>query len=164
MSTATVLGETSVGYRCDQIAPVGVSVRIAPESLVASIENASVRVRTLDPRGVRQADVPRKRLRRLKGFLIEISGEDAKVGFVEGGETYEYYLPAAQLTKAGIKAENQPFQMDEVEETTDTGVMFGYEFQPLACPADAFQDSFPLDKERQRKRDLIFQTFKHAQS
>jgi hypothetical protein len=91
-----------------------------------------------------------------------MGGEEAKVGFVEDGDTYEYYLPSSPLEKAGIKAESQPFEMDEVEIKTEAGVIVGYEFRPLAKPSDAFQDSFELDPERERKRDLIFKTFRNA--
>jgi hypothetical protein len=104
----------------------------------------------------------KKVLRRLRGFVIEMGGEEAKVGFVEDGDTYEYYLPSSPLEKAGIKAESQPFEMDEVEIKTEAGVIVGYEFRPLAKPSDAFQDSFELDPERERKRDLIFKTFRNA--
>jgi len=164
MTTATIASEASVGYRLDQANVVGEWLRIAPETGVAAAETASVRVRSVDRGASRTGDVPRKVLRRLRGFVIEMGGVEAKVGFVDDGGTYEYYLPAASLSKAGIKGENQPFQMDEVEVKTEAGVIVGYEFQPLAKPSDAFRDSFELDEERRQKRDLIFRTFRHAQA
>ena len=163
MTTATLGTEASVGYRIDQAAMVGVSVNLAPDIGMASQEHASVRFRSMDPRNTRLADVPKKVLRRMQGFLIEMAGEEAKVAFVEAGATHEYYLPSSHLQRAGIKAENQPFQMDEVEIKTDAGYIIGYEFCPLAKPSDAFPDSFALDAERERKRNLIFKTFGHAQ-
>ncbi len=106
----------------------------------------------------------KKVLRRLHGFLVELDGPDAKVAFVEDGATFEYYLPARQLLDAGIKFENQPFQMDEISMKTERGCLTGYEFQPLAKHSDAFRDSFKLDEERERKRDMIFKAFHNAKN
>jgi len=163
MTTATPGTEASVGYRIDQAAMAGASVNLAPDIGVASQEHASVRIRSMDPRNTRLADVRKKVLRRMQGFLIEMVGEEAKVAFVEAGATHEYYLPSSHLQRAGIRAENQPFQMDEVEIKTDASCIIGYEFCPLAKPSDAFPDSFALGAERERKRNLIFKTFGHAQ-
>lgn len=102
-------------------------------------------------------------LRRLHGFLIDIGQTEAKVAFVEGDATYEYYLPAMQLRAAKITAENQPFEMDEFVSKTDDETTFGYVFRPLALPKDALAGSFALDPERERKRNLIFKAFGNAQ-
>lgn len=163
MTTATLGTEVSVGYRSDQAAMASVSVSLAPDIGAESQEHATVRFRSIDPRNTRVADVSKKVLRRMQGFLIEMVGKEAKVAFMEAGATHEYYLPSSHLQRAGIKAENQPFQMDEVEIKTDAGCIIGYEFCPLAKPSDAFLDSFALDAERERKRNLIFKTFRHAQ-
>lgn len=141
----------------------GVFVSLAPDVGVAPREHVSVKVMSMDPHNTRSADMQKTVLRRMQGFLIEMAGEEAKVAFVEAGATHEYYLPSSQLKGVGIKAENQPFQMDEVAIKTDTGVIVGYEFQPLAKPSDAFPDNFALDPERERKRNLILKTFGHAQ-
>jgi len=100
-----------------------------------------------------------KVLRRMNGFLIEIVENEAKVGLIDNGNTYEYYLPVKHLKEAKITGPNQPFQMDEIEIKTDTGYIVGYEFQPLAQIGDAIQDSFKLDEERERKRKLIMKHF-----
>ena len=163
MTTATIGVETSVGYRMDQAAMASAFLRMDPEVGVAPSEYANVRFRSIDRRDMRAVDVSKKVLRRMQGFLIEMTGLEAKVAFVEAGATHEYYLPSSHLRGAGITAENQPFQMDEVEIKTEGGVIVGYEFQPLAKPADAFPDSFALDPERERKRNLIFKTFGHAE-
>ncbi len=103
-------------------------------------------------------------LRRLKGFLIEMQGADARVAFVENGQTIHYDLPAEQLRHAGISARNQPFQMDEVEmQAGDEGWFVGYRFLPLAKPSDAYIETLDLDDERKRKRDLIFKEFANSQ-
>jgi hypothetical protein len=102
--------------------------------------------------------------RRLKGFLIEIQGVDARVAFVENGQTIPYDLPAERLRDSGITAKNQPFQMDEVEvQTGDGGTIVGYRFLPLAKPSDAYIETLNLDDERKRKRDLIFKEFAKSQ-
>jgi hypothetical protein len=103
-------------------------------------------------------------LRRLKGFLSEVQGADARVVFVENGQTISYDLPAEQLRHAGITAKNQPFQMDEVEmQAGDEGWFVGYRFLPLAKPSDAYIETLNLDDERKRKRDLIFKEFANSQ-
>lgn len=102
-------------------------------------------------------------LRRFRGFLIEIRGYDARVAFSVKNQLIEYHLPADRLQKGGISAENQPFEMDEIEFKTEEGsFVTGYEFRPSAKPTDSFRDSFGIDAERERKRTLIFQKFKHA--
>jgi hypothetical protein len=103
-------------------------------------------------------------LRRLKGFLVEMQGVDARVAFIENGQTIPYDLPAAQLRHAGITAKNQPFQMDEVEmRAGDEGSFIGYRFLPLAKTSDAYIETLNLDDERKRKRDLIFKEFAKSQ-
>ena len=103
-------------------------------------------------------------LRRLYGFLIEFQGPSARVGFLQGGQVIQYQLPAEQLRRSDITLRNQPFQMDEVEITSDAGnVIVGYSFQSLAKPSDAYNDTLELDAERKRKRDLIFQRFAKAE-
>lgn len=162
MTTATLGVEATAGYQLDQVARAGGYVCLAAEDIEAPLENACVIVRSIVPQSVRSTHVTKKVLRRMQGFLIDIIGEEAKVAFVESGATHEYYLPAKHLKEAGISSESQPFQMDEVAIKTDRGAIIGYEFEPLAKPSDAFQDSFKLDPERERKRNLIFKTFGHA--
>jgi hypothetical protein len=169
MTTFTPSSEASAGYCLDEAAVVADWLRIVSGSEIAQLETASVRIRPIRPSATRSTDQPRRIslrrsvLRRFRGFVIEMGREEAKVGFVEGGSTHEYYLPASHLGKAGITAENQPFQMDEVEIETESGVIVGYEFRPLAKPSDAFRDSFRLDAERERKRDLIFKMFRNVE-
>ncbi len=110
------------------------------------------------------AAVPRPPIRRLKGFVVEVHGVDARVAFVENGQTILYDLPADQLRSAGITVKNQPFQMDEVEMLVgNEGWFVGYRFLPLAKLEDAFIETLNLDDERKRKRDLIFKEFANSQ-
>lgn len=102
MTTATLEAKTSVGYRMDQAAIAGEFVRLAPDVDFAPQDNVSVRMRNMDPRNSRTitSDVTKKVLRRMQGFLIETTGEEAKVMFVDGKNSYEYYLPAKHLQSA----------------------------------------------------------------
>ncbi|MBI2925925.1 MAG: hypothetical protein HYY24_09500 [Verrucomicrobia bacterium] len=103
--------------------------------------------------------------RRLKGFLVEFQSDEARVAFVENGETVFYDLPADQIRRAGIKVRNQPFQMDEIETEDEHGCLIvGYRFLPLAQPSDAYIETLDFDDERKRKRDLILKEFAKAQS
>ncbi len=166
MTTSTVVPQPTAAYQIDETVAVAEWVQVAqvaPESRITQMDTASIRIQSLDPVN-RKIELPKKVLRRLRGFLIEAGGEEAKVAFVEEGNTFEYYLPAHFLEKAGIRAENQPFQMDEVEIKTESGILIGYEFRALAKPSDAFRDSFELDAEHERKRDLIFRTFRNAEA
>ena len=102
--------------------------------------------------------------RRLKGFLVEIQGHEARVAFVENGETVLYDLSADQIRRAGIKVRNQPFQMDEIETGDEHGApIVGYRFLALAKPSDAYPETLNFDDERKRKRALILREFGQAQ-
>ena len=102
--------------------------------------------------------------RRLKGFLVELLGNEARVAFVENGQTVFYDLPADQIRRAGIEARNQPFQMDEIETEDEHGSpIVGYRFLALAKPSDAYIETLNFDDERKRKRALILKEFGQAQ-
>lgn len=102
--------------------------------------------------------------RRLKGFLVELLSNEARVAFVENGELIFYDLPAEQLRRAGIEVRNQPFQMDEVEvEDEDGNCIVGYRFLALAKPSDAYIETLRFDEERKRKRALVLKEFGQAQ-
>ena len=112
----------------------------------------------------REQDTKLRVIRRLQGFLIEFQDTDAKVAFVQDGQTILYFLPSKSLRQSGIIAQNQPFEMDEVEMESPCGPIFGYRFRPLAKPSDGFVETVELDPERQRKRDLIFKRFGKTQN
>jgi hypothetical protein len=107
-----------------------------------------------------RADERRWRVvRRLRGLALDNQGESWLVGFEINGKLVEYELPAARLSKRGIKMRHQPFEMDEVV-SADPGVEDkGYRFRPLAGPNESFVEELRLDPERQRLRDLIFAKF-----
>jgi len=103
----------------------------------------------------------RKVLRRLKGFVMSLSDADARVAFVQDGQTILYDLPSESLKKKGITALHQPFEMDEIQlQIEPYDAVTAYEFRPLAKREDAYVETLPLDAERARKRDLIFRKFK----
>ena len=102
--------------------------------------------------------------RRLKGFLVELQSNEARVAFVENGQTVFYDLPADQIRHAGIEVRNQPFQMDEIETEDEHGsLIVGYRFLALAKPSDAYIETLNFDDERKRKRALILKEFGQAQ-
>ncbi len=102
----------------------------------------------------------RKVVRRLKGFVVSFNGEEARVAFVQGGQPFFYDIPASNLSKKGISAVHQPFEMDEVLlELEPYAPSTAYEFRPLAKASDGYPEPLHLDAERQRKRDLIFEKF-----
>ena len=106
--------------------------------------------------------------RRLKGFLVELpvatQNQEARVAFIENGETILYNLPAEPIRKAGITLLNQPFEMDEIEtEGEDGSFTVSYRYKALAMPADAYIQTLNFDDERKRKRDLILKAFGKTQ-
>ena len=140
-------------------------VIVAPHSSGDS-RALTVRARPVTTRSAE--DVRRGRrapLRRLRGFLLETQGTECTVLFVDSGHSYQYHLPANQLHKAGVKAPNQPFEMDEVEIAGPDGEPgLGYIFRAAARPKDAFADRVVLDAERQSKLDMIRKKLGHAQA
>ncbi len=101
----------------------------------------------------------------MRGFLIEFQNNEARVAFVENGETILYDLPAEQFRKAGIKVRNQPFQMDEVEIEMGPGaIVVGYQITALATASDAYLQTLSFDEERKRKRALILKEFGKSQT
>jgi hypothetical protein len=93
--------------------------------------------------------------RKLKGFVSQNTGDTWRVMFVDKGRSVPYDLPAARLHKAGIQKRYQPFEMDELESISPEIVGKVYRFRPLAKATDIFNETLPLDAERQRKYDLI---------
>lgn len=103
--------------------------------------------------------------RRLRGFLVEMQTNEARVAFIEGGQTVLYDLPSEQLRKAGITLKNQPFQMDEFEGKSDEGGWFiGYCFLALAKECDAEIEILDFDEEYQRKRKIILSECSKAEA
>jgi hypothetical protein len=103
-------------------------------------------------------------LRRMTGFLVEMGTQEARVAFIDNGQQILYDLPADQLRKSGVEIKNQPFQMDEIEVSTDEGLIVGYRFQPLAKKTDAYIETLNFDKDRRRKRALILKEFSKAKA
>jgi hypothetical protein len=102
--------------------------------------------------------------RRLKGFLVELQRNEARVGFLDGDQVIYYDLPAEQIRRAGIEIRNQPFQMDEIDtEDEDGNFIIGYRFLPLAQKSDGFIETLNFDDERKRKRELILKEFRKTQ-
>jgi hypothetical protein len=103
-------------------------------------------------------------LRRMAGLLTEIQGKNARVTFFENKQSFEYAMPAETLLKSGIKAINQPFQMDEVEIQMGDGLVVGYHFRPLAKESDAYTETLSFNDERKKKLELILKKFAKAKT
>lgn len=102
--------------------------------------------------------------RRLKGFLVELQSNEARVAFVENEDTIFYDLPADQIRRAGIKLRNQPFQMDEIETEDENGnLIVGYRFVALAMPSDSYIETLNFDEELKRKRAFVLSEFGQTQ-
>ena len=98
--------------------------------------------------------------RRLRGFLIAFCGQEVRVGFVEpDGSIIEYLLPSTSLRKAGITEENQPFEMDEIEESSDGEYSLTYRYRPMAPAASAVTDILESDERLAELRDAALQHF-----
>ena len=96
-----------------------------------------------------------KVLRRWQGFLLSVDKVSARVELIQDGKSYTYDLPADRLVKSGIKIQNQPFEMDEVEIRTNEGFVTGHRFRALAEATDVYIEHLDLDEDRKRKRDFI---------
>ena len=109
------------------------------------------------PKELKPEAAPRNLMvtRKLKGFVSQNTGEIWRVIFIDNGKNVPYDLPAARLYKAGIRERYQPFEMDELQPISPDIVGKVYRFRPLAKATDVFNETLPLDPERQRKYDLI---------
>jgi hypothetical protein len=97
--------------------------------------------------------------RRLRGFVIAFHGVQVRVGFVEDGKVIQYMLPAKNLHRAGITAINQPFEMDEIEETGEGEYSLTYRFRPMTKADSATTDILDIDDELAELRDAALQHF-----
>jgi len=93
--------------------------------------------------------------RRIQGFFIQAEGQEARVALVDKGTLIHYYLPLSVLHDGGVRAENQPFELDELEAKVAGVVMSGYKVRASA-PAEASEvKPLPLSEEYQRKLNRI---------
>ena len=98
--------------------------------------------------------------RRLRGFVIAFYGQEVRVGFVQADRSIvEYMLPAVSLKKAGITEENQPFEMDEIEETADSEYSLTYRYRPMAPADSAVIDILDTDERLSKLRDAALRRF-----
>jgi|LakMenEpi03Aug12_release.lakeMendotaPanAssembly.Ray.scaffolds.fasta_scaffold498891_2 hypothetical protein len=106
----------------------------------------------------------RRTVRRLKGFLIEFNGEEARVGFLNDNQVVEYFLPARYLKESKITEPGQPFEMDEYEEKRATGFSTGTEFKPIASANSGTITNRLLTQEQLELRNAIlaYKPFEHS--
>jgi hypothetical protein len=101
--------------------------------------------------------------RRLQAFFIQEEGQEARVAFVENGTLIHYYLPLSLLREGGVRAENQPFELDEVETKVNGVVLTGYQVRASAAAETSRMVPLPLDDERKRKLERILKRRSDAQ-
>jgi hypothetical protein len=100
---------------------------------------------------------------RLSGFFIQEEGQDARVAFVEGDRLIHYYLPLELLREGGVRAENQPFELDELVTKLDGVDFTGYRVRASAATEAGHTAALPLDEERKRKLARILARPRNAQ-
>lgn len=123
------------------------------------LDHESIRINPPERRFERESSAKSWKIqviRRIRGFLIEIQSDRARVAFIEDESPVEYDLPAKPFRQAGILIRNQPFQIDEFETKDEEGAMIiGYKYLALAKESDAYTETLNFDEERKRKRELI---------
>ena len=98
--------------------------------------------------------------RRLRGFVIAFQGTQARVGFVGDDKSVtEYLLPRQNLRHAGITAINQPFEMDEIEESSEGEYSLTYRFRPMAKANSAATDILDTDDDLTELRAAALRHF-----
>ena len=99
--------------------------------------------RPLTARDSFRARTRERTIRRFNGVLLEDCGDTFVVALRDQKQTFEYSLPSAPFKKAGIRKENQPFEMDEYEsQDSDGGYSIGYHYRALAKSTDGFNSDF----------------------
>lgn len=104
-----------------------------------------------------------KVVRRLRGILLEMSGEKWRVAFIEKNERILYDLPVPPLKRAGITRELQPFEMDELVPIDPELSGKLYRFRPLSKANDTSKEILQLDPARTKKVGLILARLKKTQ-
>jgi len=131
---------------------------LAPSGTFRVVEGTVVTA-TLTPRRTKQKARPTPK-RRLRGFVIAFYGQEVRVAFVQADDSIiEYLLPSASLRKAGITGENQPFEMDEIEETTDGEYSLTYRYRPMAPADSTVPDILEADESLKKLRDAALKRF-----
>jgi hypothetical protein len=97
----------------------------------------------------------RKTIRRLRGFLIEFQGAEARVGFVNGEDVTEYMMPSRYFRSNKITEPGQPFEMDEFEERKAGKIVLGTEFRPIALAGACAKTHIALDAKHEEFRKAI---------
>lgn len=139
----------------------GVLVDVASRAHYGASNLAEIEI--LTSRVNHEKKLKEKVLRRLRGFLIEDQGEMSLVAFVENDQTYKYKVPTSRLIQAGIKIENQPFEMDEVEISSGNGeIIVGTRFRVLVPAGDAKLASLEFSEEYWKDREEALKYFKDA--
>jgi hypothetical protein len=93
--------------------------------------------------------------RRLQGFFIQEEGQEARVALVDNGTLVHYYLPLKLMHEGGVRAENQPFELDELELNLDGVVLSGHQIRASAPAEAGMMSPLPLSEDYQQKLERI---------
>ena len=98
---------------------------------------------------------PRKVLRKLRGFVLDISQREefATVVFVKDGDEYRYEVRAELLTRNKITCPGQPFEfIEEITKAPDgMGTCLVHRYTPSASESAAVKSELPFDDETRKK-------------
>lgn len=142
---------------------------VTTESRGQSLLQFSVDVRKARQERSAGSGSRRRTLRRLRGFVVEDHGREFKVAFVPDDTGAKekpilYYLPADLLRHAGVTAENQQFELDEViTKFRDGSVAVTYHVRQSAPANEGFVDPLNLDAARRDKLTVLLRELGHAE-
>jgi hypothetical protein len=119
------------------------------------LENATLARRIALERGNK---IKEKTNLKVRGILLGFFGEDAKVAFNVRGEPLEYWLPAKLLSKNGVTAKNQPFELLESERQVGDSYQFYTTIVALARASSSKLQPLPLSKAYKAKLKFILKS------
>ena len=98
------------------------------------------------------------RIRKIQGFVIQFEGHQALVMLLgEDKSAHQYHLPARKLKAAGVRVQNQPFELKETQvyPSGKTKPIYRVEFRALASADSATMTKLDLGPEYEKKLKRI---------
>lgn len=99
----------------------------------------------------------RRPIRKIEGFLCEISGDEATVCFVENDIETEMIIPAGPLVRNGITEAYQPFEFIESEVFNNVSKLWENitSYVPLCGPQDFVRESIQLSLKTEERLKML---------
>jgi hypothetical protein len=94
-------------------------------------------------------------LRTIPGFIIDNHGKEWVVGLVVGGKVHQYVFGNKMFRQAGVRCENQPFELQEFGENGQKTL----KIVPLAKANEAVLTKLDLGPEREAMLASILKYF-----